>query len=210
MNNLGRPMTDDGREPVEMTGRWVGFSHRWEKLGRHPIVADIRQTGNKISGEMYDQMSDRSDYFGNSVVLVAEQIPIDIRRKFERVIRRFGAETIPNSHLPDISEIQGTITGSQVRITKTYRGLETTWTAGEKQVGTFRRDGHKIQYSGDFNRDRTCIVGTWIIRQTGQLGRFLPQQARGSFELYRKEFSLKPGENLDLGDFLIEKPMSGE
>ena len=179
-------MTDDELEPVELTGRWVGISHRWEKFERYPIIADLRQTGDNIRGEMYDQMRSRSDYFGNSVVILGEQIPIDTRRKLEQVIKQFGTETVPNSRLPVISEIRGTITGSQVRFTKNYRGLETTWTAGEKQVGSFRRDRHKIQYSGDFDRDRRCIVGTWIIRRTGQLGRFLPQQPRGSFELYRE------------------------
>ena len=178
-------MTDDGFESFDVTGRWVGFSHRWENPRRYPIIADLRQTGDNIRGEMYDQMRGRSDYFGNSVVILGEQIPIDSRRKLEQVIRRFSTEAVPNSRLPVISEIQGTITGSQVRFTKTYRGLETRWTVGEKQVGTFRRDGHKIQYSGDFDRDRECIVGTWVITQRAQLGRFQPQQARGSFELYR-------------------------
>ena len=30
-------MIDDGLEPVEVTGRWVGFyRHRWEQLGTYP------------------------------------------------------------------------------------------------------------------------------------------------------------------------------
>jgi len=179
-------MTDKRLEPVELTGRWTGISQCWEQLGRYPIIADLRQTGDNIRGELYDQMRSRSDYFGNSVVILGEQIPIDIRRKFEQLIRRFGTETVPNSRLPDMSEIQGTITRSQLRFTKTYRGLETTWTAGEEQVGTFPRDGHKVQYSGEFDRDRMRITGRWVITQWGLPGRFLPQQARGSFEFYRE------------------------
>jgi hypothetical protein len=179
-------MTDDGREPVDVTGRWVGLSYGWEKPGRYPIIADLRQFGDRITGEMYDQMRDRSDNLGNSVVILGEQIPFDIRRKFEQVIGRFGTETVPNSRLPDMSEIQGKIAGSHVQFTKTYQGLETTWTLGEKQVGTFRRNGHKVRYSGDLNRDRTCIAGTWVMLQRALTGGFLPQQAWRSFELYRE------------------------
>ena len=33
-------MTDDGLEPVEVTGRWGGFyRHRSEQIGTSPIVA---------------------------------------------------------------------------------------------------------------------------------------------------------------------------
>ena len=61
-------MTDDGLEPIEVTGRWVGFyRHRWEQLGTYPIVADLCQTGEKITGEMYDQITDRSEYSTSSL-----------------------------------------------------------------------------------------------------------------------------------------------
>lgn len=119
-------MTDDELEPVELTGRWVGISHRWEKFERYPIIADLRQTGDNIRGEMYDQMRSRSDYFGNSVVILGEQIPIDTRRKLEQVIKQFGTETVPNSRLPVISEIRersrGARSGSQ-RTTGGWRPL---------------------------------------------------------------------------------------
>ena len=151
-------MTDDGFEPVDVTGRWVGVSHAWEKPERYPIIADLRQTGDRITGEMYDQMRDRSDYFGTSVVVLGMQLPNEIKRNFEQVIRRFGTEMVPNSAPPDMSEIQGKITGSQVQFTKTYQGLEITSTAVEKQIGIFRREGHKVLYSGEFNRDRMSIV----------------------------------------------------
>ena len=42
-------MTDDGLEPVEVTGRWVGFyRHRWEQLGTYPIIAALCQNGDKM------------------------------------------------------------------------------------------------------------------------------------------------------------------
>ena len=55
-------MTDDGLGPVEVTGRWVGFYRcRSEHLGLFPLVADLRQTGDKITGEMNDQITDVTD-----------------------------------------------------------------------------------------------------------------------------------------------------
>ena len=181
-------MTDDGLEPVEVTGRWVGFyRHRWEQLGTYPIIAVLCQNGDKITGEMYDQITNRSQYLDDFVEVIGKDIAYESRRRFEQVIGRFGTETVRNSRLPDTSDIQGKITGSHVQFTKTYRGaLEITLTVGEEQVGSFRRDGHQVHYSGHLDRDRMFIAGGWIIRQRGLLGRFLPPQGRGSFELYKK------------------------
>ena len=60
--------------------------------------------------------------------------------------------------------LQGKITGRKVQFTKTYRGaIEITLTAGEKQLELIRRDRYQVQYSDDFDRDRMCIVGSWVI-----------------------------------------------
>jgi hypothetical protein len=181
-------MTDDGLEPVDVTGRWVGFyRQRWDQLGAYPIVADIQQIGNKITGKMYDQITDQSANLDDFVENVGEQLPIDLRRQVEQVIEQFGTETVHNSRLPDTSDIQGAIKGCQVQFTKTYRGtMEITLTVGENEVGSLRREGHKVQYAGHVDRERICIVGRWTIRKWGLLGRFLSPQAWGSFELYRK------------------------
>jgi hypothetical protein len=80
-------MTDDRLEPVEVMGRWVGFSDRWQKLGRSPIIADLRQTGIKIAGEMYDQMRDRSDYLENSVVSFPAKARQSSRLSAIRILR---------------------------------------------------------------------------------------------------------------------------
>ena len=60
------------------------------------------------------------------------------------------------------------------------------WTVHGNEVGSVQRDGHQVQYSGTLDRETMCIEGEWIIRHRGLFGRFLPAQARGSFELYRK------------------------
>src|SRR4051812_34219151 len=156
-------MTDDGLEPIDVTGRWVGFyRHRWEQLGTYPIVADLSQTGEKFTGEMYDQITDRSEYLDEFVEMTGKDIGYETRRRLQQGIRRFGTETVQNSRLPDTSDIRGRISGSQVHFTKTYRGtMEITLNVGEKQIGSLRRDGHQVQYAGHFDRDRMCIAGAW-------------------------------------------------
>ena len=96
-------MTDDGLEPVDVTGRWVGFWYGWEKPGRYPIVADLRQTGNMITGKMYDQIRERSDHFDKIAEILEKQMPNDVRRRFEQAFRRFGTGTVRISRLPDVS-----------------------------------------------------------------------------------------------------------
>jgi hypothetical protein len=181
-------MTDDGLDPVEVTGRWVGFyRYRSEQLGVFPIVAELRQTGGRITGEMYDQLTDRSDYLADFVEMIGRHIAHEARRRLQQMVRRYGTETVRNSRLPDTSDIQGKINGSHVQFTKTYRGtVEITWSVEETTVASFRRDRHQVQYSGQLDQDRMCIAGRWTIRQWGLFGWFLPPQDWGSFELYRK------------------------
>ena len=181
-------MTDDGLGQVDVTGRWIGFyRHRWEQLGTYPIIADLRHSGGKFTGDMYDQITDRSDYLDSLLEVYGNDVPIEVKHSLTTIIRQFGTETVLTSRLPDRSDIQGRITGCQVQFTKSYRGAtEYTWTVGEEQVGSSRQKGHQVHYSGQLDRDRMCITGKWIIRQMGLLGRFLPPLAWGSFELYKK------------------------
>jgi hypothetical protein len=181
-------MMDDGLEPVAMTGRWVGFyRHRWEQLGTYPIVADLSQTGDNLAGEMFDQVTNRSDYFDEFLEVIGENVSVEKRFRLQQMLTRFGKETVRNSRLPDTSDIRGKIKGSRVQFTKTYRGkYEVTWTVHGKEMGSVRRDGHQVHYCGNLDRETMCIEGAWIIRRTGLFGRFLPPKSRGSFELYRK------------------------
>lgn len=181
-------MTDDGLEPVDLTGRWVGFyRYRWEQLGTYPIVAEIQQTGNNITGEMYDQITERSDYFDDFVAVIGKDIAYESRRNMQQMIRRFGTDTVRNSRLPDTSNILGKVTGSHIQFRKSYRGaMEVTWTVEGNPVASVRRDGHSVHYSGQLDLNGTCITGRWTIRQRRLLGWALPPEAWGSFELYRK------------------------
>jgi hypothetical protein len=181
-------MHEYGLDLVDLTGRWVGFyRHRWEQLGTYAIVADLNQNGTRITGEMYDQITERSDYLDDYVDLIGKDIPHESRRRLEQMVRRFGAETVHNARLPDTSDIRGSIQGSQVRFTKTYRGaMEITVTVGDKLIGSASRRNHKVQYAGELDLERMCLTGRWTIRHGGLLGWVLPPQGWGPFELYRK------------------------
>jgi hypothetical protein len=92
-----------------------------------------------------------------------------------------------NVRLPDTSDLNGRITAGVVQFTKTYRGsTDWTWSAKGKEIASVKRTRHTVHYSGHLYRDSKCIEGEWIIRQRGLLGRLLPPQARGRFELYKK------------------------
>ena len=181
-------MPDDGLEPVDITGRWVGFyRQRREQLDTFPIVAEIEQTGNSITGEMYDQITERSDDFVEFVKLIDKSITNESRRRLEAMISHFGPASVRNSRLPDTSDLEGTVRGTQVEFTKVYRGAwEVTWTVEGNPVASARREGHTVRYSGQLDPDGVCIAGKWTISQRGLFGWFLPPEAWGFFELYRK------------------------
>ncbi len=84
-------MVDDGLGQFDMTGRWVGFyRHRSEHLGAFPITAEVHQKGDRITGEMYDQITDRSELLDTIVEAHRGYMSPGRRLQLERVIRRFG------------------------------------------------------------------------------------------------------------------------
>jgi hypothetical protein len=182
-------MANDGLGPIDLTGRWVGFyRHRSEHLGAFPLTAEVRQEGNRITGEMYDQIKDRSQLLDTIVEVHREEISPRKMLRLEEVIRRFGdGAVLVNSHLPEASDIEGTVVGDVVSFTKSYRGaFEVHWNVKGKQVGSATRPRHKVQYSGVLDRERGWIGGEWVIPRRGLLGRFFQPETRGTFELYRK------------------------
>jgi hypothetical protein len=181
-------MTGDGLEPVDLTGRWVGFyRYRWEQLGSYPIVANLTQTGRRITGEMFDQITDRSDYLETLRDVLGKDMSVQQRITLGVMIRRFGSDAVVNVRLPDTSDIEGRIKGSQVQFTKAYRGtLDASWAVGEKQVLSYKRYGHKVHYSGHLDLEPMCIAGRWMITYGRFLDWILPPRDFGSFELYRK------------------------
>jgi hypothetical protein len=172
-----------------MTGRWVGFyRHRAEQLGAFPITAEIRQTGDRLTGEMYDQITDRSELLDSIIEVHREAMSPCYRLRVERMIQQFGdGVVVVDSRLPETSDIDGKLNGGRVTFTKSYRGaMEVRWRAGGKELGSVTRNDHKVEYAGLLDREKGFVLGEWIIRRRGWLGRFLPPEGRGSFELYRK------------------------
>ena len=182
-------MPDDGLGSIDVACRWVGFyRHRSERLGTFPITVKIRQEGNRITGEMYDQITDRSGLLDELIEAHREDISPGKMLQLEAAIRQFGDQAVTvNSHLPDTSDIEGTVAGVLVKFKKTYRGaFEVEWSVGGTGIGSARREGHEVRYSGQLDRERGLIVGEWMIPREGLLGRFLTPEGRGGFELYRK------------------------
>ncbi len=104
-------MMDDGIWPVELTGRWVGFyRHRWEQIGTFPFIAEISQSRDTLTGEMYDQVTDRSEILDRVLEIVRDDTSAGNRRKMENAISQFGREAVVrNSRLPDTSVIRGSL-----------------------------------------------------------------------------------------------------
>jgi hypothetical protein len=182
-------MSDDGLGPIDMTGRWVGFyRYPLERLGTFPITAEFHQQGDRIIGEMYDQITVRSELLDTIIEFQRESLSLGHRLRLEKLIDQFGdGNVVIDSRLPETSDIDGTVVGSQVAFTKFYRGpMEFHWRAGLKELGTLRRADHKVYYAGRLDREKGFVVGEWTICRKGWLGRFLPPEGRGIFELYRK------------------------
>jgi hypothetical protein len=182
-------MADDQLGPVEVTGRWVGFYRfRSEQAGIYPIIAEVCQTGDRIMGEMYDQITEKSDLIDSFLETFREDISSGARRSCERVMEQLGTrDVVVTRHLPDTSDIDGTIAGNRVKFTKAYRGsYDVIWTLKDRVVASGRRPRHMVYYSGHLDPEKMVIAGEWVIRRRGLFGWFLPPRSRGSFELYKK------------------------
>ena len=160
-------MTDDGLEPVEVTGRWVGFyRHRWEQLGTYPIIAVLCQNGDKITGEMYDQITNRSQYLDDFVEVIGKDIAYESRRRFEQVIGRFGrrpSETLVCLTRPTSRE------RSRGAMSSSRRPTEVRW----RSLGLSRRS--RSAHSGEtvtrFTTLVTLIGIGCLSQEDGSLGK---------------------------------------
>jgi hypothetical protein len=182
-------MALDGLDPLDLTGRWVGFyRHIYESFGAFPITAELRHEGRRLAGEMYDQVTDRTELLHAMVESYGERIAEHQRRKIEALIDHFGDRNVEfRSHLPESSDLAGSVRGDRVAFVKSYRGdyeIRVLVEGRENRTVTF--PDHKVHYSGRLDRERGTIEGEWIIRWPGPLGRLLPPRNRGTFSLYRK------------------------
>ena len=182
-------MADEGFGSADVTGRWTGFyRYRSEEVGNFPIVAEIRQQGGRISGEMYDQVTDVSDTLERFLEIRGDEISPLRRSSLEKTVSRLGSQSfIVTYQLPDTSDIAGTIQGEQVKFTKTYRGpVVHNSTLDGKIVGSLMQTCHTVYYSGQLVREQGFISGQWLIKRRGFFAGLLPPRSWGAFELYRK------------------------
>jgi hypothetical protein len=184
-------MEDSVFGSADLTGRWTGFYRfRSEGLGHFPIVAEILQEGTRISGEMYDQITEWSDSLNGVLDRYSQDIDPLSKWAVKAAYSPQQIESIEVSwRLPDTSDIEGKIQGDQITFTKIYRGSAVHKhknTMDGSEVGSLERRRHTVYYSGQLEGEKGCIVGEWVIKWRGVIGQLLPPKARGTFELYRK------------------------
>ncbi len=173
------------RETNNITGLWAGnyFQH-----GRpQPIVADLVQTGEGLTGSMRDGVTDK-EYSVTEVAIKAGLPPGGDEQIVDRLRRMFpnapATEIRYVTHLPPDSVLQGRVNGMEVYFKKTYEG--TTYGGyqiGDKLVGHQNAD-HVVHYGGRVSSDGQEIEGKWWIGDTLGHG---PARAEGTFTLRRQE-----------------------
>ena len=184
-------MADEKFGSADLTGRWTGF-YRYisEGMPPFPIVAEISQDGNRLSGEMYDQITEVTDTLERFLEVRRAEIPVMQALNLEQTIRLLGSRKMLVSYrLPDTSDIEGTIYGAQVAFTKWYRG--TVVHQSTIDGDPFRSNevtGHKVCYSGHLESEVGFISGRWNIWRCGFLSRLLPPKGWGTFEPTRNSY----------------------
>ena len=182
-------MTDEVFESTNLAGRWTGFYRLpITRIDCFPLVADIRQAGSRISGEMYDQITEYSDDFRKVLEARGNDMPLRHRLEIKLVLLLYGSRSVGfKVQLPETSDLRGTVRHDRVKFTKLYRGTMFSETIVDGDtVGGREKTGHQVHYSGRYNLEQGLIAGRWSIRVRGILGLLLPPVGSGTFELYKK------------------------
>jgi hypothetical protein len=169
---------------TNLTDRWVG---NYFQQGRpRPIVADLVQAGERLTGTMKDVVTDSE----SSVTKVASEAglpPGGDEQIVDRLRRMFpDAPATPIryvTHLPPDSALEGWVKGLEVYFLKAYEGTHYgSYQIGDKLVG-FQNAEHVVHYGGRVSPDGEEIEGKWWIEDTPGHG---PRRAEGSFTLRRR------------------------
>ena len=182
-------MTDEAFGSTDLTGRWAGFYRNpITRIDNFPLVADIRQEGTRISGEMCDEITDLSDDFRKVLEVRGSEIPVLLRFQIKLVLLLYGSRSVGFSfQLPESSDLMGTVRGDRVKFTRVYRGTTFSETIVDGEgVGRQAKPGHRVHYSGRHDLEQGCISGRWSVRLRGILGLLLPPVGGSTFELYKK------------------------
>jgi hypothetical protein len=153
---------------LELTGTWSGH---YEQNGRgHGISMRVVQRGQSFVGEMRD---------ADTVLASRETLPA------RPMGPGGGLEVVGEadvlSTLPEVSIVEGEVTGRVVVFAKQYQGKSTvSILMRNRKAMTFEAPGHRVLYRGILAASGVEISGTWSIA-AGETG---PSQ-RGRFVLRR-------------------------
>src|SRR4051794_38523343 len=166
-----------------VTGRWRGSYLQHDRP--HPITAELVQEGERLTGSMRDDDTDRASglfEYSSEVGLAPgadEQIDAKLRELFPDV--RSGPIRFV-THLPPESSLEGRVRGANVTFLKVYRGAHFGgFEVGDHLVG-HRIEGHAVHYGGVLSPDGREIEGRWWIDAVPGLS---GSRTEGSFTLRR-------------------------
>jgi hypothetical protein len=168
---------------MNVSGKWVGHYLQHERS--HPIVADLVQAGEHLTGSMRDGETDMEQ----SVTEVAQQAklpPGGDEQIVDRLRKMFpDAPATPVryvTHLPPESALQGWVKGPEVYFLKAYLGTHYGgYQIGDKLVG-YQHTGHTVHYHGRVSPEGDEIEGKWSIEGAPARG---TARTEGSFTLRR-------------------------
>ena len=177
-------MSEQGRFPQTLTGRWAGYYLQRDK--RRELKADLTQAGDKFRGAMQDLQTQ----FELSVFEMAAEggLPPGADEKIVSRIRRQYPE-LPAApikaamSLPSGSVLEGHVLGRTVYFLKTYLGEAFSgYRVGQHKVGV-NLSGHAVHYKGALSSDGNTIEGNWWVDAQPKLG---TQRIEGFFVLTRE------------------------
>jgi hypothetical protein len=172
----------------DCSGSWSGhYVHDNPLIAdrSYPIHAELRQIGNRLEGEMMDEVTETVLSLHKLVEAYQDSMGKLDSLRVESMLRH-NPSTIVQSILPAASVIRGRVREELVTFTKTYQGpFLTRWKAAEMVLGASRRDRHSVYYSGTIDWTTNRIEGAWLIRRPGLFGRFSSPLCTGMFSLQK-------------------------
>jgi hypothetical protein len=173
------------RETNNITGLWAG--DYWQHGRPQPIVANLVQEGERLTGSMRDGVTDK-EYSVTELAFEAGLPPGGDEQIVDRLRKMFpdapATEIRYVTHLPPESALEGSVKGAEVYFKKTYEGTHYGgYQIGDKLVG-YQNAAHVVHYGGRVSSNGEEIDGKWWIENTLGHG---PRLGEGSFTLRRRE-----------------------
>jgi hypothetical protein len=177
---------------IDLTGRWIG--HYFQHGQAHPIVADLLQDGERLTGSMRDGQTDHE--YSVSEIALEEGLPPGADELIVESLRQVVPD-VPSgqiryiSHLPSDAILEGRCLGRIVSFLKTYQGISFGgYRVGDKLIGV-EMEGQAVHYEGRLSADGRAIEGRWWIDADPEAG---TQRTEGDFELALSAEGWSPNE----------------